>query len=85
MTQRDDLGGFPISPKDNGAREAIRDQQKQSKRLRRAQRIQRLGEHGESMQRRGDQMASAGKSMFWFGVCLLFVVFVSIPILTHLF
>lgn len=55
------------------------------RRRRRTERWNRVMVWADRSSRAGDQLVSAGKSMFWFGIALLFVVFVSIPILTHLF
>jgi hypothetical protein len=84
------LGGFPVKPNKAGApSQGIREFYKNERRARRRQdrtrRAERLTEHGEKMGEAGDKMASAGKDLFWLGICILFVVFVSIPILTHLF
>lgn len=74
---------------DTPLRDAIRAQAKQEeaskKKRQRTEKFERLERRGQAMQKAGDQIASTGKSMFWFGVCLLFVIFISIPILEHLF
>ena len=50
-----------------------------------AERGERLMSSGRKLEEVGDAISEFGKGLFWFGLCLLFIVFVSIPILSHLF
>lgn len=35
------------------------------------------------LEKAGKAMNSAGKEIFWWGVCLLFLVFVALPLIFH--